>query len=611
MNHLLSSIVLPPPDFSNQQELFVREFQALMDFGNGLEKAIEYRFDTWMNLFAAKKYYTYCDLGRIFCHVEIDGPCIVKISGYNRNIAFGITTDTIMTQSLTAGTHDVPLPDVSQYEGVFFSLFSPLEAPVKLIAGGWYTDADKKRDEKLAVITCTYKREDYITKNIQTYKDFIVRNPSYAERMHFFVIDNGKTLDKSLSDDNVSIFYNLNAGGAGGFGRGLFEISRKDAPRRYGRILFIDDDVEVFPEAFIRTLLITNYLKDEYQDSFINGAMLSLYHKNMLFENIALRDGLWVRGFRQNYDVNRLDEVLRANDIPEYLFGNDRQKAHSAWFFCCFTMKTFEKSGFPLPIFIRGDDVEYSWRNFPVVHISMNGIGIWHAPFEWRDNTVRDFYFLPRNMFFNNMVWTPGYSQEWKAQFYGLYDFGRRTFNYHGLELLLEAMRAILNFRKTMEERPDELLKRVNDIGREPTYAEANDEVIIPSVFPPEPGGKLSRRIFLFKRKIRMFLSRHITKHNLVVPDFLCRGICYERSFCPDVERFTLKREARIYNFLTSKYVIRRHDAVLERKYRKEFNQLLTEIEKKYDSLHEEFIAMHHEFTTREFWKKYLKMEDD
>ena len=96
------------------------------------------------------------------------------------------------------------------------------------------------------------------------------------------------------------------------------------------------------------------------------------------------------------------DEVLRVNTIPDSAFHNQGQKAHAGWYYCSFVINSASIDQLPLPIFIRGDDVEYSRRNFGKTFIQLNGICIWHAPFYYRVNKITDSYYLCRNMFIVN-----------------------------------------------------------------------------------------------------------------------------------------------------------------------------------------------------------------
>lgn len=59
-------------------------------------------------------------------------------------------------------------------------------------------------------------------------------------------------------------------------------------------------------------------------------------------------------------------------------------------------IKRIKEIGYPLPVFIKGDDMEYGIRNHrPWIH--MNGIGVWHQSFANKQNHIVE-YFNDRNM---------------------------------------------------------------------------------------------------------------------------------------------------------------------------------------------------------------------
>lgn len=67
MNKLyeLQRHVLPKTSFSDFSELFVNITDTIIS-NNRLVKTKAYKFDTWMNMFAGKKHYKYCDLGELY-----------------------------------------------------------------------------------------------------------------------------------------------------------------------------------------------------------------------------------------------------------------------------------------------------------------------------------------------------------------------------------------------------------------------------------------------------------------------------------------------------------------------------------------------------------------
>lgn len=211
------------------------------------------------------------------------------------------------------------------------------------------------------------------------------------ERLKLLIVDNGQTLDKTLQENqSVRLYKNINAGGAGGFTRGIIEA--KNSAEKFSRILLSDDDVELCPESYYRTLLLCDYLKPEFEQAFIHGAMLDLYNKSRFIESEAIQTSDWVRSYHGEKDVSTIHNIAWVNTTPEHLFFDEKQKISSAWWFCCFSMKSVEEKGFPLPVFFQGDDIEWSWRNFGQHHISMNGICVWHAPFEWRVSKIWSYF---------------------------------------------------------------------------------------------------------------------------------------------------------------------------------------------------------------------------
>lgn len=69
---------------------------------------------------------------------------------------------------------------------------------------------------------------------------------------------------------------------------------------------------------------------------------------------------------------------------------------YAGWWFCCIPMKMIKQNGLPLPLFIRGDDVEFSLRNH-AKFITMNGICIWHMGFTYKFNASMELYQVHRN----------------------------------------------------------------------------------------------------------------------------------------------------------------------------------------------------------------------
>ena len=84
----LARIVMPISEYINYSALFVNEEEKQCYIDGLFQKVNVHKFDTWMNLFAAKKYFDYCDLGDIYLKMDIEGAYRVTITGVNRSAAF-------------------------------------------------------------------------------------------------------------------------------------------------------------------------------------------------------------------------------------------------------------------------------------------------------------------------------------------------------------------------------------------------------------------------------------------------------------------------------------------------------------------------------------------
>lgn len=591
----LARMVMPTSNFINNTELFVNKEIRTCKINGTMRECNVYKFNTWMNMFAAKKHYYYCELGDIYLRIEADGRYILQVTGSNRNTAFNRIDEQLINLECKGNT-EIKIPDASKYEGIFYTIIEDRNDPIKLKNGAWCTDKTPQRDNKLAIVSCTFKREDYINKNIALFEEFINENPKLKDKIKLIISDNGKTLDVARSNDKVKIIPNMNAGGAGGFTRGLIDVLEQNAG--FTRVLFMDDDVEIFPESFYRTLMLSNYLKAEYKDAFINGAMLDLYNKSLFFENLAIQNDIWVNPLKQDIHLNSYDNILFINDIPTWWFDVQKdRRVGSAWYYHCFDITLAEKEGLPFPCFFRGDDVEWSWRHFGKHHISMNGICIWHAPFIWRVSNVADIYYLLRNMFFLNSIYTPNFKSKFRKIFYKKLKYNLQTNDYTSLKLFKRSMEDILKGSKVYRENPEKQFKEINAISKEIERIECNDENELNFAKFHKP----------YAKKWRKFVWKY-TKQGRFAPKFLFRSKGVALEWYPPKEDFMLVKEVKVYNLFTKKYEVRKFDRKKLNYYEKEIKKLINEIYKNYDKLHHDYVEAHKEFSTKEFWKKYLEI---
>ncbi|MBR2179228.1 MAG: glycosyltransferase [Selenomonadaceae bacterium] len=244
--------------------------------------------------------------------------------------------------------------------------------------GGEYFGAfDTEREVKVGITICTFKREKYLLPNLERLKTLTDRNPN----INVMVIDNGQTLEE-VNAPELQIIHNPNFGGSGGFARGIMEQVRQ---KRNTHILLMDDDVLLEMSSFDRLYAILRHLKPEHQKEFFAGAMMILDDPLIQHENTAYLG----KSLGHEFNLKKKFYLLKNEKLP------DKMNKYAAWWFCCIPVDVVKEIGYPLPVFIKCDDVEYSLRNNQDV-MSMNGVGVWHESAEEKWNSVTD-YFATRN----------------------------------------------------------------------------------------------------------------------------------------------------------------------------------------------------------------------
>lgn len=89
--------------------------------------------------------------------------------------------------------------------------------------GCYYTEVDEHdlNPVNIDLVMCTFKREEYVVRNIDLIVNNFIKADGYNGSKHFNVkvVDNGQTLpvEKIEIPGCVQVFPNLDVGGSGGF----------------------------------------------------------------------------------------------------------------------------------------------------------------------------------------------------------------------------------------------------------------------------------------------------------------------------------------------------------------------------------------------------------
>jgi hypothetical protein len=402
-----------------------------------------------------------------------------------------------------------------------------------------------------------------------------------------------------ISIAQVEIIPNINAGGAGGFTRGMIECL--DSTFDPTHILLMDDDILILPESIKRTYALLKLLKKEYQEHFIAGAMLKLEEKNIQHEDIGYFDSAEIacKSLKPPMDMLRWDSVFLNED--EYVTNH----CHSAWWYCCIPFGFIRKDNLPLPLFMRLDDVEFSHRN-KAKFISLNGIGVWHQAFEYRFNTTTEAYFLIRNLMLSQAISGVLPNADALKRIHTHFVRAVNSFAYGAAEIILDAFEDYCTGPQIlMESDGDKILKK----------CASKLEKFVPLAELSEFEGPLPRATIHLGKTLGKFAK---AVYDLTFNGHLLPRFCLKKyKVLPHIPSVFLQ-EAKAAQFLAHSVLVvnpyARTGFVRERSAQK-FWRLLRRycrLRRKYKREHTKIQAEYRKhaskFMSYDFWKEYLRL---
>lgn len=408
-------------------------------------------FMTFFNALSIQKWRKYTVAADFKLHLEIKGAACSFVQ--TRADSFSYYSEPIEGTDLAVESSDTwKSIDVDLAAGDLdvITSFTLVTAGDVLIRNSYYSavvDESQVRDVELALCTTTFKKEDYITRNIGLVKNQILGSgDAIAKHFKMHVVDNGRTLEAAaLTSDGIEIHPNDNAGGAGGFARGMIEAMEQTPKATH--VLLMDDDVLVSTESIKRTFNLLSIVNNEYSEAFISGAMMNMDEPNVRWEELGFMgfDGSChaMKGFAR---MDILHDVVmnESFDVPSYMPKcEDQSQQYAAWWYCVIPMTQIEKNGMPLPVFVRYDDVEYSLRCKPKF-ICMNSVCIWHMPFYMRYNAAQECYQTTRNSLINSFTTDMAPLSDFEKKIDTAFRRELSKFNYKDAALILKGFEDFL-----------------------------------------------------------------------------------------------------------------------------------------------------------------------
>lgn len=602
---IIQHIVFPNREFNPVVEAFMRlrkcRTYRMNDTTLTLDANARVDFNTYFNGYSVSKWSQYTTIRDVFLHISLSGCFEITLcneyrSG-NSNLCKQLQKLTFDSEAAQTEELDIPIPNGLTKGIVSFQLRSLQDGSV-FRGGYYYTTQEEKEfvDVSFAVDICTFKREAFLTRNLDLLERTVLCEGSpLKDKFEFFISDNGQTFSLTHDyDGRVHVFPNKNAGGAGGFGRAMIEILRSPNYEKFTHVIMMDDDIVISPETLYRTYVMAKTLKPEHKDAFIGGAMLKLDEPGVQSENMDLWQPMGHRPVKYNYDITSLDFVLK-NEIEDK--GN-----YLGWWYCAMPIGVVKANNLPLPIFIKRDDIEFGIRNGRTF-ITLNGLCVLHEAFGNKRQGYLEYYYW-RNMCILNAIHFPSYGgNALKGQLRGVLKKALISYRYDDANL---AFTGVEDFLKGVDWLKQTDVEALNQYVLSYTYRAqpisqlnypvshgafekaVNDQSTVDASVKRSRSYRLSRRYlagWLFKATTP---SRYVGMNN------------------PPASALYRVKTAINYDEENNRAFITRKSYRQAWNLYKNYRYICKQIDKKYDEVKEEYRNRYRELISLKFWDSYL-----
>lgn len=351
------------------------------------------RTDAWFNAFFEAYWRKHTQLSQLVLRSRVSGAGILRL--YRRSPEQGEG----LLQEIAFSGQDrevwVELADDGPVSGNFGLLFCELEATSSRMVmhqAEWMVCNVETQPTRLAACFCTFNRASRLIRNITALRS----DSDVAELLdQVLVVDQGteKVRDHPsfpmlarAAAGRLLLVEQDNRGGSGGFTRCLLEAQNAGSATH---VVLMDDDIVVEPESLLRAAAFLSLARG---DLAVGGHMLDRFRPCQLVES----------GSRYLPEQARIDEpsrrrVDRADDLLPFVEPQSRH--YIGWWLFAVSLSVLERAGLPLPLFLRGDDVEFGCRLMRrgVPTLALPGVAVWHEPFERKGRGWHAFYEL-RNL---------------------------------------------------------------------------------------------------------------------------------------------------------------------------------------------------------------------
>ena len=616
---VIQPLLFPPKYLKIVTELFFQgiETKNITESSVSIPVGSELSLGTYFNAFSIGKWLEYTKIDNLSLHLLIQGDVEIKAyhsigatdtSAYNDNpgkyteegfITFlneksysAVCENAVFSFSREGDDYTVKFNELYK-DGILYITIKAISDSV-LQEGYYFTEIDESllNPVKLAIGICTFKREEAVISNVNRIIKGINNNTdsSLKDKLEIYVSDNAQTLDaKQLDSDKVHFLPNPNLGGVGGFTRTMIEAMFYDRAKEFTHIIFMDDDIFIYPAVLERTYYLLRLMNPEYQKAILGAATLLQESPYIQQESGALyRDKTFYIGRANHkfFDLRKLDAVA-ANEVID-------PANYTGWWYACIPQTIVNEHNLPMPFFIHYDDAEYGIRNIENSLLFINGICVWHPSPKGKSPFWMTYYNVR-----NRLITMFSKALDKSAFNECLFRISRQfllriiSYDYEYAKLIMAGLQDFLNGPKAFE--------RLDAAELHKKLVMTKDILLAPEDMGISPEQIIDKKFSNFKKA--------------VIIQFLCNLLPAKNKICAiNSKYYNIPYTANciyIYNEKLGKGTVSKRN-------QKEFFKLLfafivvrRRIKKEYKQLLDDWQNAKPVFTSLSFWEKYLGLNKD
>ena len=559
-------------------------------------------FGRYLNVISMEKWKKYTFAKNFKLKLTVCGKAYLEVYEMTKN-SFSVVNTVTMTANIDAPIAQEFIFDIPDSNAPLVGYKITAVEDFAIYSGAVFCEVEDSEISrvKLSLATTTFKKEAFIRKNIALLKKDILESDEMKDSIYVHVVDNGRTLNpEEFNCRNLKVTPNPNVGGSGGFAKGMMEaLSIEDKPTH---VLLMDDDVLILSESLFRTFYLLRIVRPEYKDHFISGAMFDYDKKFRQHEDVGRirTDSASFGPVKWNLNMKKPKNLLLNEEQSNW----EKDHMYAAWWYCCIPVKFIEQNGLPLPIFVRGDDVEFSIRN-KARFITLDGVCIWHVGFGAKFSASMEAYQVFRNGMIIKAV--SGVAEETDhlkvIERFFWHELWR--FAYNNAEQLLDVLDDFM--------KGPEWLASVNSEDVFKAHGAKNEKMIPIEEFPPQYN-VLSR---CKKKKVYTHMKISLPKRAWYA--ITCNGHFWPKVFlhkypevtaCDwyDIPAKNCMRERLVAVNVNDKTgVLRVRDVKRCKELIKRHKKVIANYKKNHEAVEKQFRDYSEKFRSWEFWQEYLK----